>query len=482
MTRLSDHVGKIQPVILSGGSGSRLWPLSRTHYPKQFLPLHGDKSLFLQTLERVSHSYGFRDPMVIANEHHRFIVNEQALRADVALGPFLLEPVGRNTAPAIALAALRIAESDPDALLLVLPSDHVIADVPAFHKAVAKAAAVAIEGRLVCFGMTPTRAETGYGYIAAGKPVAGHEGAFAIAAFKEKPDAATAEGYLKSGGYSWNSGMFMFPAGLILDEFRAHAPAILDGAAKALASVRHDLNFERLGEAEFGAIPADSIDYAIMEKTARAAVVPASFGWSDVGSFGALWDIADKDAGGNVLRGDVITEACRNSYFHTDGRMVAALGLDDLIVVSTEDTVLVAHKGQDQDVKKLVERCKAEGRSLVDLHTTVYRPWGSYRSIAVGPQFQVKEIIVKPGKKLSLQMHHHRAEHWVVVEGTATVTRDEDILTLHEDQSIYLPLGCRHRLENPGKIDLRLIEVQSGSYLGEDDIVRFEDDFGRLKD
>ncbi|UTW56278.1 mannose-1-phosphate guanylyltransferase/mannose-6-phosphate isomerase [Kordiimonas sp. SCSIO 12610] len=470
---------KIKPVVLSGGSGSRLWPLSRAKYPKQFLDLVGGKSLFAQTLERVSADYGFEAPLVIANEHHRFIVNDQAAQIDAGLDAVILEPVGRNTAPAVAVAALHAAKTDPETLLLFLPSDHVILDTPGFHKAIKRAAMAAGDGYLTCFGMKPTRAETGYGYIAEGAPLSVVDGGFQIQAFKEKPDAVTAEGYLKSGGFSWNSGMFMFRADVILSEMEAHAPAMLNAAKQALDSAHADLNFLRMDRDAFGAVPADSIDYAIMEKTTRAAVVPSEFGWSDLGSFSALADAVGGDENGNAVKGDVIALETSNSYIHSDGRLVATLGVDDLIVISNEDCVMIAPKDRDQDVKKLVDAIKLEGRSEADLHSTVYRPWGTYRSIAIGTNYQVKEIVVYPGRRLSLQMHHHRAEHWVIVEGTAKVTRDDETLMMQADESVYLPLGCKHRLENPGIIPLRLIEVQSGAYLGEDDIVRFEDDFNR---
>lgn len=475
-------IRQVKPVILSGGAGSRLWPLSRSKYPKQFLPMLGSKSLFTLTLERVGEVYGFLPPLVVANEHHRFIVNEQADKAGATLDAVLLEPVGRNTAPAIALAALKVAETNPDQILMFLASDHVILDTPGFHKAAAQATDVAEAGYLCCFGMNPTRPETGYGYIAAGKALDGMAGAFSVAGFQEKPDAATAEGYLKKGGYSWNSGMFMFKAQAILDEFERLQPAMLEACKAALETATQDLNFLRMDEAAFAAIPANSIDYAIMEKTDKAVVVPAEFGWSDVGSFSALADVQTADSSGNVTIGDVILEDTRNCYIHGDGKLISAIGVEDLIIVSTDDALMVAPKKRDQDVKKIVERLKADGRPEADLHSTVYRPWGNYSSLAFGDRFQVKKIEVYPGKRLSLQKHHHRAEHWVIVEGSAIVTRDDERLLLSENESVYLPLGAVHRLENPGKIPLKLIEVQSGSYLGEDDIVRLEDDFNREKD
>lgn len=473
----------IKPVILSGGSGSRLWPLSRSKYPKQFLPLIGEKSLFAQTLERVGANYGFSDPLVVANEHHRFIINEQAEKLGLALDPVLLEPVGRNTAPAVAAAAILAARDNPETLLLFLPSDHVILDMPGFHKAVDVAVKAAAGGRLCCFGMTPTRPETGYGYIAAGDAVSGVDGAFAVSAFKEKPDEATAQSYLDAGTYSWNSGMFLFRADVILAEFKRLRSDILEATEAALDSASADLNFLRMNEADFAAVPSDSIDYAIMEHTDKAAVIPAEFGWSDLGSFSALWGATQKDDDGNVSHGDVMMEDTKNSYvYQGDGMLVATLGVEDLVIVTTDDAVMVAAKDRDQDVKKLVDRLKKDKREEAHFHSTVYRPWGNYRTLAIGDRYQVKEIEVYPGKRLSLQKHHHRAEHWVIVEGSAIVTRDAEEHLLSENQSIYLPLGAVHRLENPGKIPLRLIEVQSGSYLGEDDIVRLEDDFHREKD
>lgn len=473
---------RIKPVILSGGSGSRLWPLSRSKYPKQFLPILGEKSLFVQTLERVAERYGFAAPLVVANEHHRFIVNEQAAKAAAVLDALILEPVGRNTAPAFAVAALHAAENDPDQLLLFLPSDHVVVDVPGFHTAVAVAADAAAAGHLCCFGMTPTRPDTGYGYIKSGERLEDIDGAFHIAGFREKPDEATANSYLESGDYSWNSGMFLMKASALLSEFERLQPDMLTGCRAALASVKSDLNFLRMDEAVFARVPADSVDYAIMEKTEVAAVVPAEFGWSDVGSFSALADVQAPDQNGNVAVGDAILEDSKNCFVSTDGKLVALLGVEDLVVVSTDDAVLVAPKNRDQDIKRVVNRLTGEGRIEADFHTTVYRPWGNYRGVAEGDRYQVKEIEVYPGKRLSLQKHHHRAEHWVIVEGSAVVTRDDEELLLSENESVYLPLGAVHRLTNPGKINLKLIEVQSGSYLGEDDIVRLEDDFNREKD
>ena len=469
----------IYPVILSGGAGSRLWPMSRSKYPKQFLPMLGNKSLFTQTLERVGRSYGFGAPLVVANEHHRFMVNEQAEKAGIDLEAVILEPVGRNTAPAVAVAALKAADVDPDALLLFLPSDHVILDTPGFHQAVSDAACAAKQDYLVCFGMNPSRPETGYGYIREGAEISGAKGARVIEAFKEKPDETAAATYVADGGYFWNSGMFMFAASTILAEFERLQPSMLAACKKALASAEPDLNFLRMSEGDFGAVAADSIDYAIMEKTDRAAVLPAEFGWSDVGSFSALADVQQADTQGNVSVGDVMSVDTKNCFIHGDGHLISTIGVDNLIIVATDDAVMVANKDQDQDVKKIVDQLKAEGRSEADFHSIVYRPWGNYRTLAMGERYQVKEIEVYPGKRLSLQKHHHRAEHWVVVAGSAVVTRDNETLLLSENESVYLPLGAVHRLENPGKIPLVLVEVQSGSYLGEDDIVRLEDDFNR---
>lgn len=442
----------------------------------------GEKSLFTQTLERVGGSYGFSPAIIVANEHHRFIVNEQATQADAAIDALILEPVGRNTAPAFAVAALAAAVNDPEQLLLFLPSDHVILDMPGFHKAVAVAAEAADAGSLCCFGMTPTRPDTGYGYIAAGAPLDGITGAFTIDGFREKPDAETAAGYLAQGTYSWNSGMFLMKASALLAEFERLQPDMLVACRAALASVEKDLNFLRMDEAIFAKVPANSVDYAIMEKTNMAAVVPAEFGWSDVGSFSALADVQTPDVDGNVTVGDTILKDSKNCFVSSDGKLVALLGVEDMIVISTDDAVLVAPKNRDQDIKKIVDTLKATDRIEADFHTTVYRPWGNYRGVAEGKRFQVKEIVVYPGKRLSLQKHHHRAEHWVIVEGSAIVTRDDEELLLSENESVYLPLGAVHRLTNPGKINLTLIEVQSGSYLGEDDIVRLEDDFNREKD
>ena len=464
------------PVILSGGSGTRLWPLSRQAYPKQFLALAGEDTMLQATWQRVA-ELASAAPLVVANEDHRFMVAEQLRELGCTPAAIVLEPVGRNTAPAIAVAALQATADGTDPLLLVLPSDHVIADAAGFRAAVAAATPAAQNGKLVTFGIVPTAAETGYGYIQA---VAGGDAPVrAVARFVEKPDAATAAQYLASGQYFWNSGMFLFQASRYLAELERHAPAMLAACRKAFAAAARDADFVRLDKAAFAACPSDSIDYAVMEKTADAAVLPIDVGWNDVGSWSALWEVAQQDGDGNAHHGDVIALDCRDTLAWGDHRLVAMIGLRDIVVVDSDDALLVAHKDHVQDVKEVVARLKAEGRSESNLHRKVYRPWGAYDSIDMGERFQVKRITVNPGAALSLQMHHHRAEHWIVVSGTAEVTRGEETLLLSENQSTYIPLGVTHRLRNPGKVPLELIEVQSGSYLGEDDIVRFEDVYGR---
>jgi mannose-1-phosphate guanylyltransferase/mannose-6-phosphate isomerase len=463
------------PVILSGGSGTRLWPLSREAYPKQFLALAGNDSMLQATWKRVA-PLASAAPLVVTNEEHRFIVAEQLREIGCAAAAILLEPVGRNTAPAIAVAALKAMEQGEDPLLLVLPSDHIIVDVDAFRAAVNSAAKAATDGALVTFGIVPTGPETGYGYIRA---ESGGEGVRKVAQFVEKPDAATAQRYLDDGGYFWNSGMFLFRASIYLAELEKHRPAILAASREALAKAKVDADFVRLDKTAFAACPSDSIDYAVMENTASAAVLPISVGWNDVGSWSALWEVAQQDGDGNAHHGDVLARDCRNTLAWADGRLVALLGLDNVVVVDTDDAVLVAHKDKVQDVKHIVATLKQQGRSEPTWHRKVYRPWGSYDSIDMGERFQVKRITVKPGAALSLQMHHHRAEHWIVVSGTGRITRGEETILLAENQSTYIPLGVKHRLENPGRVPLELIEVQSGSYLGEDDIVRFEDVYGR---
>ncbi|KRG66262.1 mannose-1-phosphate guanyltransferase [Stenotrophomonas humi] len=463
----------ILPVILSGGSGTRLWPLSREAYPKQFLQLSGTHSMLQSTWLRVA-DVAALPPIVVANEAHRFVAAEQLQQVGTTPSAILLEPIGRNTAPAIAAAALEARRNGDDPLLLVLPSDHLIRNVEHFHQAITLAATVAEQGKLVTFGIQPTAPETGYGYI---KATAG-EGPRAIERFVEKPDLATAEAYVASGEYYWNSGMFLFRASRYLEELERLQPQILAACRASWDKARRDSDFIRLDADAFAASPSDSIDYAVMEKTSDAAVVPLDVGWSDVGSWTALRDVSEQDADGNAHNGDVIAIDCRNTFAYGE-RLIAMVGLDDVIVVETDDAVLVGRSDRMQEVKDVVARLKADGRSEATWHRKVYRPWGAYDSIDHGERFQVKRITVKPGGTLSLQMHHHRAEHWIVVSGTAEVTRGDEVLLLAENQSTYIPLGVTHRLRNPGKLPLELIEVQSGSYLGEDDIVRFEDTYGR---
>ncbi|MEN9704831.1 MAG: mannose-phosphate guanyltransferase [Pseudomonadota bacterium] len=462
----------LTPVILSGGSGTRLWPLSRELYPKQLLPLVGRSTMLQATVERLE-GLEAAAPVVVCNESHRFLVAEQLRQIGVTPHAIVLEPAGRNTAPAIALAA---QAADPDALLLVLPADHVIRKLPAFTAAVRRALPAAQAGRLVTFGIVPNAPETGYGYIRRG---AAEGEAFRIAQFVEKPDESRAREFLASGEYYWNSGMFLFKAGRYLEELRRFAPDIAQAAAAAAAAAKPDLDFLRIDKAAFEACRSESIDYAVMERTADAVVVPLDAGWSDVGSWAALADASDQDALGNVTHGDVILDDCAGSLFHAESRLLTAVGLRDHVVVETKDAVMVAPKDRVQDVKKLVAKLKAEGRYEHSLHREVARPWGSYDSIDAGERFQVKRLMVKPEAVLSLQLHHHRAEHWIVVAGTAEITCGDKVFLLEENQSTYIPLGVKHRIRNPGKIPLHIIEVQSGTYLGEDDIVRFEDSYGR---
>jgi mannose-1-phosphate guanylyltransferase/mannose-1-phosphate guanylyltransferase/mannose-6-phosphate isomerase len=477
----------LHPVILSGGSGTRLWPLSRAAYPKQLLALPSEKTMLQATIERAMALPGARAPLLVCNQEHRFIVREQCLAAGHAPAALYLEPAGRNTAPAIALAALHLAQGDngdPDALMLVLPADHVIDDRAGFQQAVADAVIAARAGYLVTFGIVPSGPETGYGYIQQGERLPVSEGqsaaAYHVQSFVEKPDRATAERYLAAGGYTWNSGMFVFTAGRYLEELGSHRPDILAAATAAWHKRAIDLDFCRPARAEFLACPAESIDYSVMQVTARAAVVPAQFGWNDVGSWDSLWQIADKDASGNAVQGDTFVTESKNCYIRAESRLVAVIGLDDVVVVETADAVLVMHRHKAQEIKRAIHYFEDNGRSEHLQNLRVYRPWGWYEGIDSGDRFQVKRIMVKPGEKLSLQMHHHRAEHWIVVSGTARVTVDGKDMLLAENQSTYIPLGHTHRLENPGKIDLQMIEVQSGAYLGEDDIVRFEDTYGRV--
>lgn len=469
----------IHPVILSGGSGTRLWPLSRASLPKQLLPLASKLSMLQETVARLTGMPETAAPLMVCNAEHRFMVAEQLRQIDVQPEAIVLEPVGRNTAPAIAVAALMLAKQDPDALMLVLPADHLISDVDAFHTAIRSAARAAQTGQLTTFGIKAPTPETGYGYIRKGAAMSSDAGIHHVAGFVEKPDLKTAQAYIASGDYFWNSGMFLFRASDFLAELQVFRPDILDASRAALDESVQDLDFLRLGSAAFEACPSESVDYAVMERTTRAAVVPTDIGWNDIGAWTALWEVGDKDVAGNVVRGDVMLEAANNNFVRAESRMVAALGVSDLVIVETTDVVLVAHKDCVQDVKKLVERLKADNRCEHLTHKQVFRPWGWYEGIDEGERFQVKRIMVKPGEKLSLQKHHHRAEHWIIVSGTARVTCGEAIEILTENQSTYIPLGTTHRLENPGKIDLHMIEVQSGSYLGEDDIVRFEDVYQR---
>jgi len=468
------------PVVLSGGSGSRLWPLSRAHYPKQFIPLASEQTMLQETLGRLQ---GFHaealSPLVICNEQHRFMVAEQLREMELEAKNILLEPVGRNTAPAVALAALA---ASPDDILLILPADHVIDDVSAFHTAIELACGEAEKGALVTFGVVPTAAQTGYGYIQAasdGKSAEGGLSALRIQQFVEKPDLATAQAYVDSGDYYWNSGMFAFKASRYLEELGRFQPEMLRACRAAFDGASVDSDFTRLDKAAFSACPSDSIDYAVMEKTDNAVVIPLDAGWSDIGSWSALWDISDKDEQGNTCKGDVLTVDTHNSYLHTNGRLLATVGIKDLVVVETDDAVLVADKSRVQDVKAVVNRLQAEGRSERESHRKVYRPWGFYDSLAANGRYQTKRIVVNPGARLSLQKHYHRAEHWVVVQGTGLVTRGDEEVILSVNESIYIPIGMKHRLENPGVIPLEIIEVQTGDYLGEDDIVRYDDQYGR---
>jgi mannose-1-phosphate guanylyltransferase/mannose-1-phosphate guanylyltransferase/mannose-6-phosphate isomerase len=453
--------------------------MSREAYPKQLLSLVSETSLLQDTARRVADADLFHAPLFICNDEHRFIVAEQLRQIGIVPRSIVLEPVGRNTAPAVCAAALLLAADDPDALMLVLPSDHIVADVAAFEAACRVALEAAVGGALVTFGIAPDRPETGYGYIRRGPALKSSKGAFRVAEFVEKPDEATARLFLAGAKHAWNSGMFLFPCALFLSEMENHEPEIVAACRDAVAAMKSDLDFQRLGREAFAAAPAKSIDYALMEKTDRAAVVPVDLGWSDVGTWSALWDIGRKDESGNVTKGDVVALDSRNSYLRSEGRLVATIGVENLIVISTDDVVLVLPRDRAQDVKLLVDKLRASNRTEPTFHPRVYRPWGFYQTVHDGERFQVKRITVKPGAQLSLQMHHHRAEHWIVVNGTARVTRGEESFLLPENESTYIPMFTKHRLANPGRVPLNLIEVQSGGYLGEDDIVRFEDQYGR---
>ncbi len=471
----------IYAVVLSGGAGTRLWPMSRETLPKQFLRLTSEHSLLQETLLRLDGLEGLRATVVVANQEHRFLVAEHLRGIGLKPEALILEPAARNTAPAIAVAALHLLRHNPAALMLVLPADHHIPDAAALREAIRAAVPAAQAGHLVTFGVTPRWAETGYGYIERGKALGAGAAGYRVARFLEKPDEATAARFLASGRHYWNSGMFLFRAEDMLAELRRLQPALVAACEEALAKAGKDLDFLRLDAEAFGRSPSVSIDYAVMEHTDRAAVLPVDFSWTDLGSWKALWEVGAKDAAGNVTRGDVHLDGARNSYVYAERRFVAALGVEDLVIVETPDAVLVARRDEVQKVRQVVEDLRARNRHEHVAHRTVYRPWGCYESIDAGHRFQVKRITVNPGQKLSLQMHHHRAEHWVVVVGTAKVTRGDETLVLTENQSTYIPLGVTHRLENPGKIPLQLIEVQSGAYLGEDDIVRFEDAYSRVE-
>ncbi len=482
MPETSSSSELIQPVILSGGVGSRLWPLSRELYPKQLLPLVSDRTLLQDTTRRVSAADRFTAPFVVCNDEHRFIVAEQLREIGMEPAEIVLEPDGRNTAPAVAAAAFMARREDEGSLLLVLPSDHVVTDLEGFYRALDFAAPAAQGGALVTFGMTPSKVEPGYGHIQCGESLDDLEGCYRVARFVEKPEAAQAQAMLTEGGWYWNSGMFLFSAASYLEELERLQPEIARACRAAVEGGRADLDFFRLDKASFCDAPSISIDYAVMEHTTRAAVVPADMGWSDVGSWNELWELGEKDGDGNVTLGKIIAEGVQDSYLRAEGQLLAAIGVRDLLIVATEDAVLVAAKDKAQDVKSIVARLKACGSEQHHTHLKVFRPWGTYQNVDAGEKFQVKHLMVKPGAKLSLQKHEHRAEHWVVVSGTARVTRGEETFDLKPNQSTYIPIGVKHRLENPGIEPLRVIEIQSGDYLGEDDIVRFDDVYGRTND
>jgi mannose-1-phosphate guanylyltransferase/mannose-6-phosphate isomerase len=471
----------IYPVLLSGGSGTRLWPLSRQCRPKQLLPLTGPRTMLQETAVRADEE-SLKRLIVVGSSDHRFAIAEQLRGVGIEAPRIILEPVGRNTAPAAAVAALSAVEQDPEALVLLMPADHLIADTAAFRRAVTLGASAAADGHIVLFGVEPKSPATGYGYIESGGPMDRHEGVNSVARFHEKPDAATAQGYLSTGRHWWNSGIFLVSARVLLSELEAFAPDVARAARRALDSAVQDLDFCRLEPDSFAQAPSISLDHAVMEHTDKAAVIPVDFAWSDIGAWSELWQTGNRDGDGNVVTGDVRTAATRNSYVRSEGPLVATLGIEDMIVVATSDAVLVARKGADQEVKDLVASLQADNHPAAASSPLVHRPWGHFQTIELGERYQVKRIMVKPGAKLSLQKHYHRAEHWVVVNGTAMVTRDGESLMLKENESIFLPLGCVHRLENPGRIPLNLIEIQSGPYLGEDDIVRFEDLYARSQD
>ena len=467
------------PVIMAGGSGTRLWPLSRELYPKQFLALTSDQTMLQNTVLRCADMEGAEAPIVLCKEDHRFLVGEQLQQIGVEAGAIILEPVGRNTAPAVAVAALQAMAHGDDPVILILPSDHVIIDLESFRQAVMVGEQLAASNRLITFGIVPSCPETGYGYIRKGVPLDGDDAAFLVDSFVEKPDQQTARQYLDSGDYLWNSGMFMFKASVLIAELDKFAPEIMTACRAAFEQKSLDLDFVRLDREAFSLCPDDSIDYAVMEKTSEAVVIPLDCGWNDVGSWASLHEVSDNDEAGNVIKGDVIAKDTSGCYLRSESRLLTTVGLQDHIVIETSDAVVVAPRDRSQDVKAIVEHLRAANRPETALHRRVYRPWGSYEGIDSADRFQVKRITVKPGGCLSLQMHHHRAEHWVVVSGTARVTVGDKVITVSENQSTYIPVGEKHRLENPGIIDLELIEIQTGAYLGEDDIVRFDDVYGR---
>ena len=473
-------MGRIRPVLLSGGSGTRLWPLSRESYPKQLLALQGERTLLQQTALRVADPERFEAPIVICSAEHRFIIAEQLRELGTASPRIVLEPVGRNTAPATAAAALLALRDDPDAVLLVLPTDHTLASPDIFLEAASTGAPLARAGKLVLFGIVPRSPKTGYGYINVGRALAEAPTARAVSQFAEKPDRETAAAYVASGDYLWNSGMFLLSAAKVIEELERYEPELVACCRRALENAQSDLDFLRLGTEAFAAARNISLDHAVMQRTSDAVVLPLDCGWSDIGNWTALWEISDKDDAGNVLIGDVAQSASRRCYLRSDGVLLGAVGVEDLVVVATRDAVLVTrqHDGEEA-LRQLVAGLKQQGRAAATQHLRIHRPWGYYEGIHTGERFQVKRLTVNPGCKLSLQKHYHRAEHWVVVNGTALVTRDGEEILLRENESLFLPLGCVHRLENPGRIPLNLIEVQSGPYLGEDDIVRYEDVYAR---
>ncbi|MFK5893952.1 MAG: mannose-1-phosphate guanylyltransferase/mannose-6-phosphate isomerase [Pseudomonadota bacterium] len=477
---------RVVPVILSGGTGSRLWPLSRELNPKQFLPLVSENSMLQETLLRL-HGNGTSpvdadiNPVIVCNEEHRFLAAEQLRQINYPSPAIILEPEGRNTAPAICVAAMHLMAQEEDPIMLVLPADHVILNTDNFHKTLSQGTQLALQGKLVTFGIVVDSAETGYGYIQQGKQIDSLNNAYSVARFVEKPDKVTAQTYLDSGDYLWNSGMFMFRCSVYIQELKKYQAEMVNCCLQAYELANNDCDFIRLDKASFSASPADSIDYAVMEKTDHSVVIPLDANWNDVGAWDALWELGEKDAQGNVCQGDILLEQVSNSYIHADYRLVAAIGLQNCIIIETADAILVADKNHAQDVKSIVQKLKSQKRDEAMLQQRVYRPWGSYETLDEEFRFKVKRIIVNPGSTLSLQMHHHRAEHWVIVRGTAKITQGDKEFILTEDQSTYIPLGTTHRLENPGVIPLEIIEIQSGSYLGEDDIVRFSDKYGRVE-